>query len=342
MGLAEHPEGDNKPFLEYLFHLAPGKFWDQQEFDKLPLASRYLQEQQAAYWLRLLQQLQDDNEGKAWELLQYNAFKSDSWNPMLEQLIKRILTYRKLGTFSLDEVQIASSKATKIPTGPLETVDSEMQKHPLVMAIDEYSQHIAAGKTGKVPADLHALLTGKDAFSAAVLAAGWLEAGLDLTHLGVLPKGYPEWYAYGVTQALRYNKGDLPALEFATKQAPSPQLSMLIGELLISSGSPDAGLEQLKKLSKLDSDVGFRSAWLASLLYIERQDYSKAQEMVASQPRLASISSVRKPWRALLFSKEREKRQTSCIVLSRKIPGKPNPTLPVKRFKIRTGSAPRI
>ncbi len=281
------PDGELKPFLEYLFHLSPGNFWDQAEFDKLPLATRYLQEQQSTFWLRLLQQLENDNEGKAWELLQYNAFKNESWNPQLEQLIKRVLTYRKLGTFTLDEVQGAATAASRTPTGSFETVDSEMQKHPLIVAIDEYSQHGALDKSAQIPSDLHALLMGKDAFSAVFLAAGWLEASLNLTHLGVLPKNYPEWYTYGITQALRYNKGDLAALDFATKQAASPQLSMLIGELLVSSGSPDAGLDQLKKLSTLDSDVGFRSAWLASLLYIERQDYSKAREVVIAQPRLA-------------------------------------------------------
>ncbi len=280
------PDGDLKPFLQYLFHLAANKFWDQQEFDKLPLATRYLQEQQATYWLRLLQQLEDGKEGKAWELLQYNAFKNESWNPQLEQLIKRILTYRKLGIFTLDEVQSAS--AEKSFKDSVETVDAEMQKHPLVVAINEYSQHNVANKpNAKIPEELHALLIGKDAFAAAFLAAGWLEAALNLSPPNILPKEYPQWYAYGVTQAIRYNQGDLVALGFATKQIPSPQLSMLIGELLVSTGSPDAALEQLKKLSSLDSDIGFRSAWLVSLLYIEKQDYAKAREVVTAQPRLS-------------------------------------------------------
>lgn len=281
------PDGELKPFLEYLFHLSPGTFWDQTAFDKLPLATRYLQEQQSAYWLRLLQQLENDNEGKAWELLQYNPFKNESWNPQLEQLVKRVLTYRKLGTFTLDEVQAASSPL-KSPAGSLETIDAEMQKHPLIVAIEEFSQPGALNKPdAKIPEGLHALLMSKDAFSATFLAAGWLESALNLTHLGIFPKEYPEWYTYGITQAIRYNKGDLAALDFATKQIASPQLSMLIGELLVSSGSPDAGLDQLKKLSTLDSDIGFRSAWLASLLYIERQDYPKAREIVMAQPRLA-------------------------------------------------------
>jgi hypothetical protein len=79
----------------------------------------------------------------------------------------------------------------------------------------------------------------------------------------------------------------MDALEYATKQKPTPALNLLIGELLIAGGSPDAGLEKLTPLVDLPTDVGFRASWLVSLLQMERGQYDQAREMINAHPKLA-------------------------------------------------------
>ena len=120
----------------------------------------------------------------------------------------------------------------------------------------------------------------------AFLAAGWIEAALQLHRLSVIPDGFPDWVAYGVTQALRFGRGNEKALAFASKQKPSPALDVLIGELLLAEGKTDQALKRLNALATKDSDVGFRAAWLWCLTQIERGKLEQARRMVQTQPRL--------------------------------------------------------
>lgn len=283
------PAGELKPFVQYLLALKPNQFWNAASFEAIPDGNRYLQGQQSTFWLRLLQELKDGKEDKAWEMLQYNHFHPMSWSPELETTLKRILNYRRSGTLVLPDV--LASKGTTPVAQPKQgsstdttNLGSNVQKHPFLVELETYS---APDNASNLPENLVALLKGKDAFAAAFLANGWLQAALDLSSGGVLPSDAPDWLAYGFTQAYRYNKGNMPALEYATKQKPTPALNLLIGELLIANGSPDAGMEKLTPLVDDTTDVGFRAAWLVSLLQLERGQYDQAKAMITSHPRLA-------------------------------------------------------
>jgi hypothetical protein len=282
---AKVPNGELKPLIDYLISLEKDEFWDEAKFESIPDNSRYLQSQQATFWLRLAQALKDNNIDRAGELLQYNHFNPVSWNPDLEILLKRIISYRKNGSVVLDSSQ---TKNLLLPEdGKGVDVQANQPKHPFDSGLEDLASKQESKADVEIPEDLKALLTSDEVFSAAFLATGWLQASLLLNNDTILPDDMPDWFAYGLAQALRYNDSNAAALKFAEKQKPTPALNLLIGELLISTNSVDAGLEKLLPLAKLQDDVGFRAAWLVALLYIERKEYDKASAMIESNPSLA-------------------------------------------------------
>lgn len=276
-------KGSWEPFLNYLAHLKPGTFWDAEAFEEIPNAHTYLQTQQVTFWLRLMDALQKHNEDLAWELLQYNLFASQSWNPSLENLLRKVLTYRKIGTFNIDVIAAEPSDTTEVIS---QAKGDKKPTHPLFAEVNALS--VKGADALKISDTLRELLTSSFSIPSCFLVAGWLEAALDLTAQPILiPEGMPEWLGYGYAQAIRAVKGVEPALEFVKKQPATPSLSLMLGELLVADKQLDSGAEQLQKLSGLDSDVGFRAAWLLSLLYADGKQFDQARAVIAGQPRLA-------------------------------------------------------
>lgn len=271
------PKGKLDPLVQYLLALKPDQFWNATAYESVQDGSKYLKTQQVTFWLRLMQLLKDGKEKEAADLIQFNPFQTISWNPQLETAIKRIIAYRTTGNFSLDP-QVEESKSLENPAKPIVTAEAVL----LYAQLDKLAQLKGEG----VPEDLQALLKGPEAFTAALLSTGWNEAALKLHSLSVIPVNYPEWFTPELTQAIRLNRGVPAALEFATLQTPTPQLSLLIGELLVASQSPDAALEHLTKLMHDDTDVGLRAAWLVSMINIERGNYNEAKAAISSQPKL--------------------------------------------------------
>lgn len=277
------PKGDLNSLVTYLLTLKPDQYWDEASFDKIADSSQYLKTQQTTFWLRLIAALKAGNEKDALDLLQYNPFNAVSWDPQLEKALKMVLMYRKTGSLNIGtlsrEVQTSASLNDKDSV-----VESEVP--PFFIQLDELAKNSKPDHPVELPQDVKQLVQSKEAFAAIFLAAGWLEAGLQLNTMRVIPEGYPDWIAYSMTQALRLNRGNMEALEFATTQKQTPTMQLLVGELLITSGSHDSGMEQLKKIYKESSDVGYRAAWLLSLLYIEKGQYEDAKNAVLAQPKL--------------------------------------------------------
>lgn len=276
------PEGAIEPFLSYLKDLPADTFWNQEAFSKLPHAETYLNRQQSTFWLRLLNALQNHNENGAWELLQYNPFSAQSWNPELENALKRILTFRKIGTFNIDIVE--TEPADSALKGQQKNLPAS--KHPFTVELDSLTAKGA--DAAKITPNLKLLLNSEFGLSTPFLVAGWLKAALDLApHPIVLSADMPEWVAYDYAQAIRDVRGAGEALEFIAKQPPTPALSVLEGEILIAQGRLEEGAEKLRANSALDSEMGYRAAWLLSLLYIEKKQFDQARAVIAAQPRLA-------------------------------------------------------
>jgi predicted Zn-dependent protease len=281
---AQIPSGKLKPLIEYLRSLPTDEFWNSSAFEKLERYQQYLSSQQATFWLRLLQYLKEGQENEAYHLLQFNPFVSVSWNPGLEQALKAILLYRKTGQLIAEEVaQTDEEKASRKQV--LHEI-SIQKNEPFLFAQLDFFVKNPPSATNKIPQDLQELLKGPEIFAAALTVTGWEEAGLKLNKLAVIPETYPKWVSFDLTQALRHNRSNKEALEFATKQYPTEPLSMLTGEILIAEHKYDQAIERLKKLYKGNSEIGKRSAWLMSLIYIERGDYKEAEAIVHAQPLL--------------------------------------------------------
>lgn len=276
------PEGKFASLATYLINLKPDQYWNEKAFDQIPDGNTYLKQVQVTFWLRLVDALQRGDEKGAAELLQYNPFQTVSWNPELETALTRILNYRRSGKFKSDTadqpVTFEDAKAPVQPTNP-ETKFS----HILFAQLDQL-----ANEKGdpNIPEDLKELLQGKEAFTAAFLAAGWNEAALALHQLAVLPSDYPDWVPVLITQAYRLNKSNEQALKFALAQKQTPGLSLMIGELMVSNKDFDAALDKLTPLTKLEGEIGYTASWLVSLIYIDKGQYDQAKAAIEAQPTL--------------------------------------------------------
>lgn len=267
------PDGKLNSLIRYLIDLGPDVFWDQKTFGHISHAKYFLKTRQETFWLRLVQHLKDKEETEADKLLRYNPFATTSWYPQLEVALKRVMNYRKNNTLKIDASQMAPEEL--LATLP-ETADPKF--------FEELEQLAESGE--EVPKPLHNLLMGKEAYTAVFLAAGWSEAGLQLHVLPIIPDDYPEWLSFAITQALFHNRSNLEAMEFASLQKKTPQLNLLMAEMKIAGGDPEAALKELVPLARDNDEIGYRAAWLASLLYIERQDYDNARTVINSQPKL--------------------------------------------------------
>jgi predicted Zn-dependent protease len=141
---------------------------------------------------------------------------------------------------------------------------------------------------GEISQELDTLLRSEEVFSAAFLAGGWLEAALNLHRLPVIPEAFPDWVAYGLTQALRYNRGNREALDFALKQPRTPELDLLIAEVMLAGNQMDNAAPRLRSLARKDSAVGFRAAWLLSLANLKGGDLQESRRIVQEHRALSS------------------------------------------------------
>jgi len=272
---AAPPSGDLQPFVVYLLSLDRERFWNADAFQNIPEAHKFSNKRQEVFWLRLLQALKDGEESKALDLLQTNTFQKKSWGPDIETALKRVLAYRAWSVLprSGEEKPAAGSN-----TG---------LKHQFFAQLDRLAHNdVRNPKAEKIPPGLDRLMRSEDAFAAVFMAGGWMEAALQLHRMPVLPDSFPDWVSYGLTQSLRFNRGNKAALHFAGKQKPSPVMELLIAELMVADGRYEDGLKKLSALSGNDSAVGFRASWLLALARLDRGNVEAAKDVIARQPRL--------------------------------------------------------
>jgi hypothetical protein len=286
---APPPNGQDKEFIDYLVSLPSGTFWNEGSYEKLDNRGKYLRSLQVTFWLRLLEAFKSSNEKLAADMLKFNSFTSDSLNPDLEKGLKQMMDYRQTGSLSGDTSLSVQSKEKEEKKKSLEQSLKTNISGPFFFQQLNTLAESRPDEHGKValPKDVEALLKSKEAFAAAFLAAGWLEAALQLHQLEVFPDAFPEWVAYGMTQALRINRSPAEALRFAVKQKNTPPLSVLMGEIYLADKKFDEGLAVLTPYLNDQTDLGYRAAWIASLIYVEKKDYTKAKETIDAQPKLA-------------------------------------------------------
>ncbi|MBS4168034.1 hypothetical protein [Parachlamydia sp. AcF125] len=261
----ESPRGNLRPLVNYLLALKPGEFWDAAAFAELEAIQTPLSHHQTIFWLRLLAELKQGNEALAYELIAKNPFKWESWDPVLEQGLSQILACRQQ-----------------------KELESWVQDAPLLYPertfFEELNTYAKRGDSlDGYPSPLKEILNSKHAFTAALLAAGWNEAALSMYNGESLSEILPAWVACRLTQALWENRHAGEALRFASKQEKSPELSLMIGELLIEKGELEVARASLHHLVE-EPEVGLRAVQLVSELYQKEGLYAQAKQFIEQFP----------------------------------------------------------
>ncbi|MCB1111171.1 MAG: hypothetical protein H7A37_00635 [Chlamydiales bacterium] len=267
-------QGFLTPLLDYLSNLKDDEFWDDETFNDVPDGQKYLRAEQATFWLRLLQMLKDGEKQQALGMLQTNPFKDKSWSPQLERMLMQILNYQVNKSFDFSLLLQKSNPLAR---------QSRFSKQ-LTSIIERRHNN----PSYQLPADVYALLNSDYAYTAALLSEGWFEAALDMRTTIGIPKDLPDWIYYGLTEAIRQNRGGMEALKFATAQNPTPPLELLNAEIMISENSQDAALEILSKLKDKEDEVGIRAGWLMGLVYLSKNQPQQAEEIISNNAQLAN------------------------------------------------------
>lgn len=281
------PTGTYKPFIDYILALPQGTFWDEEAFSKLPNGHVYLNELQVSFWLRLLEALKQGNESEARGLLKFNTFTKSLLNPQLEKAVKHIIAYRTIGSLNFEANLF--NQTTERPAKEESAAKNFSEGREAFFAeLDYYANKELIDDVGpKLPLEISELITSKEAFTAAFLAAGWQEAAIALHKMPVLPAVFPDWVAYSLTESLQSNRSSAEALAFAVKQKKTAPLSLLIGELYIVENRPNEALAILKPYVQDQNEIGYRAALLSSAIYVDNHEYAKAKESIESQPKFA-------------------------------------------------------
>lgn len=264
------PAGVLQPLAEMIVSLPAEKFWDEKTFERLRFAARYASERQEVFWLRLLQNLKDGRENEAADMLTTNTFKAHPLHSELEGALRIFLKFRQ-----------------KHISPAAEDFDQATDdRHQLF-------ESIAAWSKGQASPETETFAAGPYAFAGAFLAAGWVEAALQLVPSDRALPDAPDWFLYGIAQALRMNRDNATALAFAKKQPPTSLMRLAVGELLLAEGQKDEAAAELKKIAAENSDVGFRAAWLLAASAAEQRKFDESRNTVAAQPRLADSTAGR-------------------------------------------------
>jgi tetratricopeptide (TPR) repeat protein len=267
------PGGGLQALAQWVISLPDDTYWNSNSFNDLTESRRYLSDRQELFWLQTIELLRTHHERDAYYLLKFNTFRSRSWQPDLEAALRRILSYRLDHALSPAEFSYVSATPAA-------------DRHQFFVALDQYGRAEAEGSSAPLPADLAALLKGPDGFAAAFLAAGWREAAIQL-YSGGNPTAYPDWFAYGLGQDLRINRGNPAALEFLATRTATPDIELLRAEILMTSGKNQEALNQFAALASLNSPVGYRASYVLALADLDLKKYNDARAWVTRQPQLS-------------------------------------------------------
>lgn len=270
----EPPAGDLKPLILFMRSLPEKKFWDERSLQDNIMVQKLADSRQEVFWLKLIQALDEGSESKALDLLRSSPFKDVSFHGGIERALQIALVYRRWGVF----VEPGVGK-------PVPAQGDELE-HQLFRQLDELvrKENTTTSPGIAVSRELDNLLKSRDIFSAIFLAGGWCEAALRLHTLSAIPDGFPDWLAYGLTQALRYNRGNKASLDFAGRQKSSPSLDMLIAEIFLAENRTSEACGMLEPLARHDGPIGLRSAWMLCVAHLDRQEFEKSKRIAAGNP----------------------------------------------------------
>lgn len=217
------PPGHLEPLISYYINLNYNQFWDSHTYSNIERGDEFLKHEQSTFWLRLLQDLKDNNENEALNLLNYNSFAHTSWNPDLETALKHVIKYRKEASDVSHEENVViinnnSNNSLQFP-----------HRKELVKQINK----LFAKNQTMITQNLHDLLVSKEVYTALFLSSDWSQAALQLDSLEIIPQNLPQWIVPGLFNAISKNQGTQKALDYAAKQPTTPALTLMLSQLFM-------------------------------------------------------------------------------------------------------------
>ena len=149
-----------------------------------------------------------------------------------------------------------------------------------------------ARNPGKTPANarFESWLAQPQSVVGILMASGWPGAALIAgkgEHLR--PAGqWPEWFDYGYAKSILGRDGKESArawLEGLPSRGTAAEL--LLGEIQLTSGATEQGLERLRTIASTGSMHAARAAWTLALAELDRGKPAAAREIVRNDPALA-------------------------------------------------------
>ncbi|MGE9297326.1 MAG: hypothetical protein ACQKBV_13670 [Puniceicoccales bacterium] len=242
-------------YAQYLSNLPNGTWWDSDQFETLPYASRIAQQRQETYWLRLLQALQDNDEAQALMLLRSDPFAKRTWSPRLKAALQSILLFRS---------------SEPAPPAPILNDPNQHQFYRKLHTIDD-----------SLSPEMTAILNSSNAWSAAFLAEGWLEAALVFD---TPDDAQPAWYDYGLVQILRQTDTiDAALARLNQSDSDDPNLQLLKAELQWLNNDPASAETTARALLSDSGAAGQRAAMLLALHYAKNNQWDAVEELTNTQ-----------------------------------------------------------
>lgn len=271
------PKGPLAPLVDYLVKLPSGVFWNETAFAKLPNKNTYLDQEQETYWLKLLSALKEHREETALEMIETNPFFTVSYAPELEKALKTILIFR-----NTPKEAIAPLPLTK------KNQNVEQQFNEFIPMLAGLSELTPRQIVSAIPTDLRTTLMTIDALALPFLAYGWNEAALQLMAKEQLPDSYPQWVAVKFTEALKSNRGEAAAFEFAMQQPATAPLGLMIAEMAPKMNRNDAIISALMAVYKQQDEYGRKAALLLEPMMTDQGNYRMARSVIEAHPELVN------------------------------------------------------
>lgn len=264
---------DLTPVVKALAALPRDKFWLPIFSDPQKTKELYKQEE-PLFWLKLLSNLEANDEEGALDTLTYSPFRMDSSHPELVLTLERVLLWRAHKTFTNPKAPFA------VHDKKGNVVDDLSRRAHVPRAFKQIDVFAKQSGTVELPKELQALLESDEVFSAIFLATGWFEAGLNLHTLETIPETFPNFVAFNIAEAFKTNRSRELALEFIRKQPPSEPLSLLEGQILLEEKQEMEAVKALSSLSKADTEFGRKAALLTAEAYLEMGEKALAREAI--------------------------------------------------------------
>ena len=257
-------------------------FWDSRLDDFLEAESTLASLREDARMLRILESLRTRSLNRIPQLIDGNPNGPLGNVTGLRELLTCLARMKRM----LDAAPGAGLIATNFAALPVAS-------HPLFgewnRGVAKWKERTAEGSaTGGLreallfcfPASVQRLLSSDHIWSAALLAAGFREAGLRLCSAPDAGAGYPIWFLVDYGRALSANRSAVEAFEFVNALPRHPALVPLTGELLYALGRPAEARGVLRRVATDESPVGFQAARLLAADLLRSGDAEAAMEVL--------------------------------------------------------------